>query len=309
MKKIFLEAKTIGIVVKDNSNIDQVSTALALFLLFKKQGKEVYYKTNKILSLLPEINDKKNKIILSVKKDISEIYYEKIGTIINLYLTPKINQISTEDFKCTLARASDNICCEKLFAIGFKDFNDLEEEAATDFSNLYHAEIINIDNNELNKRFGKYNFIEEKSSISKITFENMDFELLEKDIASILLTGIYEGEIGTIEKLIEKGAKLESIYKIMNLIKVIENMNTFKDLYYSSLNKFEKEDISFILQFLKNYLQVSNFMLLLNKDTLVFYFKNEEHLEKMKVLNAIIKNQGGILIKENLKLEKILNTL
>jgi hypothetical protein len=129
-------------------------------------------------------------------------------------------------------------------------------------------------------------------------------------MSTFLLAGIKEGEVGTIEKILNKGGKIDSTYKVKSLIQVIENLEKEKGIYFSEINDIEKQDLPFIIQFLKICLQIPCFMLLLNKETCIFYSKNEQLLNKIKeAFNAEQKNNGIVFYKEDLNKKDILNIL
>jgi len=304
------KAKNIGIVISNYENVDHVATALTLFLIAKKLNKPVYYKLNKSLSIFPQMEKSNPQIVVTVEKEIADIFYEKTEKSIKLFLTAKDKKISPSDFTCNIMNLNQNICCDLIITIGFKDFKEIEDEAGADFENIYNAEIINIDNSHLNKRFGKVNLIENGSSLSKVLFNNLEENLIDKNIASLILSGVKEGEIETAQKLGEKGGKLDTVYKIRSLISVLNSMEAEENIYISQMNTLEASDVPFILQILKEYLHVPEFILIFNNKDCIFYLKDEDNLEKIKVhFNAQIKNKGGIFSKENLDKEEVLNIL
>lgn len=304
MKELIEQSKNIAIIINSKENL---IPGLALLLYLKSKQKEVYIKINQNLTF-PNIKSKHSKIVFNTSKDISEIYYEKKSNEINLFITPK-DTITEQDFSYNLIEDNGTFCCDVIIAIGFKTFKELEDASNSSFKNLYNAKIINIDNSHLNKRFGLINLIENDASISKIIFNNLK-NGLEETIASFILAGIPDEEIGTIEKILDKGGKIDSTYRVQSLIKIIKNLEKENNIYISEVSNIENQDIPFIIQFLKICLQISSFMLILNKETCIFYSKDEKLLEKVKTnFNANQKNNGIVFHKKDLDKQEVLNIL
>ncbi|MDD4358586.1 MAG: hypothetical protein PHY30_02095 [Candidatus Pacebacteria bacterium] len=304
------KAKNIGIIVSNYEGIDHVATALSLFLIVKKLNKPVYYKANESLPIVPLLPKSTPQIVLTVEKEIEDIFYEKTEKNIKLFLTPKEKNISLSDFTCNIMNLDQSACCDIIIAIGFNDFEELEKAAASDFENLHNADIINIDNNVSNKKFGKTNLVEENSSLSKILFDNLEEEIIDKNIASILISGLKENELNTIKELGEKGGKLDTKYKLKSLVFTLNSMETEEDIYISQIDGLlETPGIPFILQIIKEYFLVPNFILIF-KENCIFYLENEKILEKIKnAFNPQIKNNGGMFTKADLSKEEVLNIL
>ncbi len=303
------KSQNIGIVIADHENIDFVATALVLFLIAKKLNKQVYYKLNKNLPIFPQYENTP-QIVLSISKQISDIFYEKTDKSIKLFLTPQDKNISLTDLNCEIINSKENTCCELIIAIGFKNPKELEDATKNDFKDINKAKIINIDNSHLNKRFGQINLIENGASVSKVLLNNLDESIIDKNIASLLLAGVREGEIGTIQKLTEKGGKLDTVHKIKNLVSVLNKIEFIENVYLSETNNLNESNIPFVLQIIKDYLFIPNFILIFNNENCIFYSKDSEMLEKIKNhFNAQIKNNGGIFSKEKLDKEEILNIL
>lgn len=302
------KSQNIGIVIADHENIDFVTVALVFFLIAKKINKQVYYKLNNELPIIPQ-SGFIPQIVLSVKKQILDIYYEKTENSVKLFLTPKNEDISLDDLKCEILNSGENVYCDLVISIGFKTLKELEDALKNDFK-INGADIINIDNSHLNKRFGKINLIENGASVSKVLFNNLEEDLVDRNIASLLLAGIKEGEIETIQKLIEKGGKTDTVYKIKSLISVLNKIEFKQDVYLSEIDDLDESDIPFILKIIKDYFSIKDFILIFNKKNCIFYSNKKDVLEKIKLhFNAQIKNNGGIFSKENLNKEEILNIL
>jgi len=300
------KAQNIGIIVADHKNIDFVAVALVLFFICKKFEKHVYYNLNKDLGIFPEF-ESNPQIVLTTKKQLSDVFYEKNSNGIKLILTPQDKDITLEDITSELINAKGNIVCDLIITIGFKNLKTLEENPHFDTSK---AKIINIDNNQLNKNFGVINLVENNASLSKILFKNLDECIMDKNIASLLLAGVKEGELGTIQKLTERGGKFEIKNAFESLIPVLNKIEYERNIYLAEIEKIDETHVPFILRAIKNCLEIPNFILIYNNKNCIFYSQEETILEKIKTnFDAQIKNNGGIFLKENITKKEILNTL
>lgn len=295
------KAKTISIVISDYENIDFVASTLVLFLLLK--NKKIYYKINNNLPFKEEFKTTP-QIIFTIKQPILDIYYEKTKNNTKLFLTPQNKDVSSSDLSYEIVTSKENIDCDLIISIGFKTLKALENMIT-----IHNADIINIDHSHLNKRFGKVNLIENNASISKILFSNLE-KVIDKNMASLLLAGVKQGEIGTIEKLTEKEGKLDTVYKVKSLVQVLNKMELKDGLYLSEIDDLNESDIPFILKIIKDFFLIKDFILLFNKRNCIFFSQNKKLLENIQLnFNAQIKNSGGIFKKENLTKNEILNTL
>ena len=300
------KSQNIGIIVADHKNLDFVAVALVLFFIAKKFEKHVYYNLNKNLEIFPLL-EANPQIVLTTKKQLSDVSYEKNDEGIKLFLTPQDKDMTLDDLNFELINAKGNITCDLIITIGFKNLKSLENIS---LFNAEKARIINIDNNQLNKNFGGINLVENGSSLSKILFKNLDECIMDEKIASILLSGVKEGELGTIQKLAERGGKFETKDKFKSLISTINKIEYEGNIYFAELEDLEESHIPFILQVIKTCLFVPDFILILKNKKCVFYLQNEETLEKIKTtFEAQVKNDGGIFSKENISKKEILNIL
>lgn len=299
-------AQNVGIIVADHKNIDFVAVALVLFFICKKFEKHVYYNLNKELGIFPEF-ESNPQIVLTTRKQLSDVFYEKDSNGIKLILTPQDKDITLDDLTSELINAKGNILCDLIITIGFKNLKALEENSYFDTTK---AKIINIDNNQLNKNFGTINLVENNSSLSKILFKNLDECIMDENIASLLLAGVKEGELGTIQKLTERGGKFEMKNALKSLLPILNKVEYEKNIYFAEIEKIDESHIPSILRAIKNCLEIPSFILIYNKNNCIFYSQDEIVLEKIKTnFDAQIKNNGGIFIKENITKKEILNTL
>lgn len=298
------KSQTIGIAIADYENIDFLTTALVLILLAKKQNKQTFFKLNNNLPINPNL-ETSPQIVLNVRKPVSDVFYEKTENSIKLFLTPESKNISLDDLLCEIINPKENIKCDLVIAIGFKTLKELESSSF----DINKTTIINIANSHLNRRFGKVNLIENGASVSKVLFNNIE-DIVDKNIATLLLMGVKEGEIGTIQKLIEKGGERNNEKKMQDLTSVLNKMEFNQNTYISEVSNLDEASIPFILKIIKDYFSIKNLVLIFNQNSSIFYAEDEEILNKIKThFNAQVKNKGGMFKKENLTKEELLNVL
>lgn len=272
-------AKNIGIIINDYDSEDQFFSALALFLLFKKAAKNVYFKLNENVKLSPL--GRNFQVVLKTKKEISDIYYEKKGGELNIFLTPD-EDITEKDFVCSLVERKNGFGCDLIVAIGFDNIKAIEKNEFKDFDK---AKVINIDNKISNTRFGSINLIGNNIPIRTIVRKNFEKYLIDETLLFLL----------SCDK---------------NLLKIFKGFNEEEGFYVCEVESLKAEDLPRIISILKDYLQMENFMLLWNKQNGIVYTNKKAYLESLeKTFNARIKNNGALIEKNNLTKQDIFKTL
>jgi len=281
------KSENIGIVIKDDKDKDIALVNLAFILLCLKLNKKIHYRFNNNLPLLP-VCEPCPQIVLTVQKQIADIFYEKSNEGIKLFLTPKENNLSKEDFCCELKNKEEKTNLDLIVSIGFKSLKELEKNIENESVSIENTQIINIDNSHLNKIFGNINLIENGVPLSKIFLKNIEEEFLDENISSLFSS---EG-------------------KVESLLNVFSKIEIEKNVFLAEIDNLKENEIPFILSTLKDCLFIQNFILIFNKKNCVFYLENKEILNKVKeTFNAQIKNNGGIFSKENLSKEDLINIL
>lgn len=231
-------------------NGDAISSGLGLFLILQKLGKKVdvvsdNFSIPKTFSFLPKIEQIQPSIV-DLKKfvisfDLSQnkingLSYEIRDNKLNIFITPEqaLNKdqikTGTSKFKYDLIFVIDTPDLESLGRVYFQN---------TDF--FYHTPIINIDHNPANENFGQINLINlTASSVAEIIFqflESLNIDILDENIATLLLTGIVSKTksfkmpnitpytLSVASRLIAFGAQREEIIK--NLYQT-KSFNTLK---------------------------------------------------------------------------------
>jgi len=311
-RKIIERFQSILIIPSLNSPGDGLGSAMALFFTLKKLDKNVNLVKQDIperLLFLTEENDEPDKAFTisvdTAEKNISEMRYEKNKQNLKIYFTLNQGEITEKDVSFAPGSMPEKIKLsdlkpdtDLLIILGASSLEDLGDVFYQNPDFFYERPILNIDNHPGNENFGEVNLIEVGSSVSETlirligSMESKHNELMDKEIASCLLTGIIWSSQNfrnpktrpkTFEAsafLIEKGAehqkiiqhlyKQKSLSQIKLLGRILEkiNFNKKKEIYVASLTGtdfqecqasskdlgFAIEELKFSFRFLPNML-------------------------------------------------------
>ncbi|MFA5249303.1 MAG: hypothetical protein WC397_02070 [Candidatus Paceibacterota bacterium] len=210
IKEAVRAAGEISILTSKNPSRDATGAALALFFSLKNIDKLVNLPTvSQIPQELDEPGQKNEKktFLISLAKEISEIYYEKKDGRVNLYLKPKSGEIGPKDlsFKTVFDRPENDRQKEPtgkrsdlIIAVGLPSFQEIEEiieESPGKYS--LDIKIINLDNSKANQRYADFNLVKDFPSLSQVCayfLKNTDADLVGKDAADSLIYGIKDPE-------------------------------------------------------------------------------------------------------------------
>ncbi|MFA5746494.1 MAG: hypothetical protein WC926_00250 [Candidatus Paceibacterota bacterium] len=204
LKKAVYGAENITILTQNDPSQDATGAALALFFSLKNIGKNVNIPT------IPEIPRKiadrfkkpaKKTFLISLKKDISEIYYEKKEGEVNLYLKPREDDISASDL--SFKTIADHEAAELpspdfpkpdlVIVLGMPAFQDVEKGSEFLSARIpLDIKMINIDNSPLNQKYADFNILKDFSSLSQVCayfLRNLDQNIVDDNAASSLLYG------------------------------------------------------------------------------------------------------------------------
>jgi len=204
IQEVIKKSHHILITFPKDFSIDAVASALALYLVLKKQDKLVdivcdNFEPPNNLKFLPKSETIKPKIsnlqkfVISVdtnKDKIEEFSYNVENDKLNIYITPKAGTFNQEnvrtessDYKYDLIITLDTVDLDSLGKI-YQNFTEF----------FYNTTIINIDNKPENEHFGQINLTNMNSvATAEILFRlinTIDKNLMDKDIATCLLTGL-----------------------------------------------------------------------------------------------------------------------
>jgi phosphoesterase RecJ-like protein len=193
-------------------NGDAIASALALYLYFKKIGKQVTIaadqydneenkKTNPnvLFSFLPEFNsidnsiDNLRKFIVSIditNSKINQIKYKIENNMLNFIISPKEGFFTADD----ISFSSSGFKHDLIITLGTSDLESLGSIYDNNVEFFYKTPIVNIDHSPSNEEYGQINLIDLNAvSVSEIIFyllESLGNDLIDEEIATCLLTGI-----------------------------------------------------------------------------------------------------------------------
>ncbi|NCB09815.1 MAG: hypothetical protein EOM73_16855, partial [Bacteroidia bacterium] len=254
-------ANNIGILTKINASDDAIGATLALFFALKNNGKKVFFPCSvpeKITGLLD--NKGKKRLRITFKDDVSEVYYEKRGDGIDIYLTPKNGKADESRFSYKIISGTGSPLEESptydlLLTVGIEEFGEVESLCADNLDQLYSCTVINTDTDLNNQNYGEINLIDDAQAISqKVSCLIKEFgtEYMNKNVADFLLYGLTASNknvknrknIPTIRWLFRHGGSLNVIESSdspqMKLLELaLKNINYIEDknVYVSSLSE------------------------------------------------------------------------
>jgi phosphoesterase RecJ-like protein len=202
--ELISKSQTILILLADPDG-DAVGGAIALFLVFKKLGKEVNLvcseKISSYLKFLPRIEIFTNKFsgardfIITLNTSqvlIDKLGYKKDDGKVHLVITPKSGSFSKKDI--TLAQGSYNY--DLIIVLDCADLDLLGKLFDENAAMFYETPLLNIDHHVSNDQFGKVNLVDMMATstceilVSLIESLEKGEKLIDEDIATTLLTGI-----------------------------------------------------------------------------------------------------------------------
>ncbi len=217
----------------DENRKESICLALALFYTLNDLKKNVNLglndlpeKMNFLAPSLDYLSTPKNFVISLPKEkaEASQIRYEKDEKSLKIYLTISKGNIKKNDISFCLAEPKPDL----IITIGFKDINGLKKPELLKENNFFETEIINIDNQESNEKFGKINLVENNRPLGEIVFnliKSLDESLIKEKTAEALLAAIilssdnFQNNVVSPEILemaaflIKKGANRKTIIK------------------------------------------------------------------------------------------------
>jgi hypothetical protein len=193
-KQTISEAKNIYLIPEEN--LEAISNALSLFYTLKEMGKNV----NLIIEDFPEvlnfltpsldfISYPKNFVVSipTSKAEVSQIYYEKDDEALKIHLMIENGIIKKDDINFYFSEEKPDL----IITLGIKDYQSLITGKLNSFGFLLDAPILNIDNNQDNRNYGKINLTNDFST-TEITLnlvKNLSTSI-NKNSANCLLSGL-----------------------------------------------------------------------------------------------------------------------
>jgi len=202
------KSKNILLITHANPDGDALGSMLALYLVFKKLGKNVSAVCSdvypKVLEFMPQINQVKQEVDANkdfiITLDTHKGKVERLGyknatdeNKLSIIITPKAGVNFTED---DVSCAQGNLKYDLIFVLDAPDQERLGKIYIENPNLFYEVPIINIDHHPSNSYFGKVNWVDlTATSTSEILVSLIESlgrgkNLLDEDIATNLLTGI-----------------------------------------------------------------------------------------------------------------------
>lgn len=309
------------IVFNNHENTDATASALALFSFLEKNNKSVdiacpNFLLSKNLAFLTGLKNIKTELEhlqkLIIKVDVSHAKIESLSYDIkdnwlSIYLTPK-NGLLTKD---EIRTAQSAYKYDLIITLGTSELETLGPMFLNNTDLFYRTNIINIDYNPNNERYGQINFIDlNATSVSEMVYrlaKQFWTTQLEETNATALLTGMIAAThsfkttnvtpltLQAASELINHGANREKI--IQNLYRT-RSLSTLK-LWGAALSKIKIDQN-------KHFAWTS-----ITKEDFIKCAANEEDLRD--IISELIGNSPEIDLvlllyeKENLSGHNIIN--
>jgi phosphoesterase RecJ-like protein len=204
IREVIRKSHHILITFKKDYSIDAIASALALYLILKKQDKLVDiicsdFELPKNLKFLPQAKkispeiSNLQKFVISVdtsEDKIDEFSYNLESDQLKIYITPKAGSFTKDNLN---AQSSD-YKYDLIITLDSPDLDSLGKlyQNFTEF--FYNTTIINIDHQPENEHFGQINLTNMNAvATAEILFnliKELNKNLLDKEIATCLLTGL-----------------------------------------------------------------------------------------------------------------------
>lgn len=203
-KNLITKSQNILIIPGAELQGDNLGSALALFFILKKLGKNV----NTVTDVIPEkfqfltspSPTPSENFVISVNakgKEISQMRYEKNDDNLKIYLSLNKGEVKSEDISfLPYSNPEETIQNpDLLITLGAQSLENLGDFFVENNQLFRQTPILNIDNQLHNENFGEVNLIELASSLAEITTDLIKLvdekgELLDEKITTCLLAGL-----------------------------------------------------------------------------------------------------------------------
>lgn len=186
---------------------DSIGSAISMYMVLRKLNKDVTVVCSEVLpdvlNFLPETHVLENKLITSkdfiITLDTRKIKVEQIKTSsednkVNIIITPTEGRFTEADISLTEGQDEYDL----IITVDTADLKQLRKIYDDNMDMFHEIPVINIDHHVSNEYFGKVNYVDIMSaSATELLlplYEQMEevfeTELIDEDIATLLLTGI-----------------------------------------------------------------------------------------------------------------------
>ena len=301
IKQLIGEAKNICLVPSQNNEPESLTATLALFYTLKELNKNVNLiiedfpeKLNFLIPSLDFIASPKNFIISVPRKlaDISQIYYEKNESNLEIHLTVDKGRIKKENISFYFSEPKPDI----IITVGIGDFKKELAGKLDSFGFLLDSPILNIDDNISNEKFGKINLVEQKS-LSEIVLDlikSIDEILVKKDVANCLLAGLIIHY--------ENFKKISTGPEIFHIAAELIKKGALQHQIYDNLHKMTQKETRFLSSIFQNLQTTDNYegsFAMLQSDEFQHFGKNEAVFAVEKIKNIGVRDDLLVLWKSH----------
>jgi len=186
---------------------DAIGSAVSMYMVLRKLGKKVTVVCNEVvpevLSFLPDTNVLEEKLLSSkdfiVSIDTRKIKVEQVKSQVeenkvNIIITPKDGRFTEEEISFTEGQEEYDL----IITVDTADLKQLRTVYEENMDMFHEVPVINIDHHISNEYFGKINYVDIMSaSTTELLLplyekfeEAFNVELMDEDIATLLLTGL-----------------------------------------------------------------------------------------------------------------------
>lgn len=235
--QLLKDKKHILIVFRKDGEGDAIASAAALALFLEKINKPAEIVSDgflladnfKFLKKTDQIKtnlDHLQKFIITLdtaKSGLQQLSYNLKDNQLQIFITPKQGSFSEDD----LSTSQTDFKYDLIFTVNTPDLESLGEIYKNNTEFFFKTEIINIDHQSRNERYGQINLVETTNSSTAETIlnliEQLGAEYIDAEIATTILTGIIAQThsfrtdfikphtLGTAGKLMNLGADKEKI--------------------------------------------------------------------------------------------------
>ena len=186
---------------------DSIGSALSLYIILKKLKKEVTVVCSEnlpdVLNFLPKIQVLGQKLMSSkdfiITLDTRRVQVEQVKSVVeenkfHVVVTPKEGRFSENDITFNEGQEEYDL----IFTVDTGELKQLRKTYEENMDMFHDIPVINIDHHISNEHYGKINYVDIMSAASTELllplFEKMEeefeVELIDEDVATLLLTGI-----------------------------------------------------------------------------------------------------------------------
>ncbi len=203
IKNLIAQAKNICLIPSQSHQSESLPATLAFFYALKTLNKNVTLIMQDLESLsapgapyqflvpsLDYLSSPKN-FVISIPRavaDVSQVYYEKNEEHLKIHLTVDKGAIKKEAISFYFSDPKPDIA----ITIGIQDFERELQQNLDSFGMLLDVSLVNIDNHQDNKKFGKVNLVE-TGSLAEVSLEiikSLDQNALTARAADCLMAGL-----------------------------------------------------------------------------------------------------------------------